>query len=147
MIWQLNHKLEPRNFLTIFSSNDKSLTFKLCMKMIWIMSLKFDICVQSQTTDAQWSLFSLKSRCSGQTNSGAFGVFSAELQLRDPKNDFILNFNFDDKMKKLWTVWISCKINQHYSTHERMSWAKTHSNLCKLLETELRLAQRLTQLL
>ena len=36
------------------------------------------------------------------------------LQLRDPKNDFIFNFNFNDKMKSLWTVWISCKINQHY---------------------------------
>ena len=69
------------------------------------------------------------------------------LQLRDLKNDFIFNFNFDDKMKILWIVWISCKINQHYSTPEKMSWANAHLNLCKLLETELRLAQRLTQLL
>ena len=34
------------------------------------------------------------------------------VQLRDPKNDFIFNFNFDDKMKNFWTVWISRKINQ-----------------------------------
>ena len=68
------------------------------------------------------------------------------VQLRDPKNDFIFNFNFVDKMKNLWTVWISCKINQHYSTPEKMSWANAHLNLCKLLETELRLAQRLAQL-
>ena len=67
------------------------------------------------------------------------------VQLRDPKKDFI--FNFDDKTKNLWTVWISCKINQHYSTPKKMRWANAHLNLCKLLETELRLAQRLTQLL
>ena len=68
MIWQKNRKLEPRNVLTIFSSNDKSLTFKLCIKIIWIMSLKSaesDICVRPWTMDAQWSLFSLKSRSSG----------------------------------------------------------------------------------
>ena len=50
-------------------------------------------------------------------------------------------------MKNLWTVWISRKINQHFSTSEKMSWANAHLNLCKLLETELRLAQRLSQLL
>ena len=68
------------------------------------------------------------------------------LQLRDPKNDFIFNFNFDDKIKNLWTVWILRKINEYYSTSEKMSWANAHLNLCKLLETELRLAQRLAQL-
>ena len=73
--------------------------------------------------------------------------FDLVVQLRDPKNDFIFNFNFDDKMKNLWTVWISCKINQHYSTPEKMSWANAHLNLCKLLETELRLTQRLAQFL
>ena len=70
-----------------------------------------------------------------------------EVQLRYPKNDFIFNLNFNDKMENLWTVWISCKINQHYSTPEKMSWGNAHLNLCKLLETELRLAQRITQLL
>ena len=65
------------------------------------------------------------------------------VQLRDPKNDFIFNFNFDDKVKDLWTVWILRKINQHYSNSEKMSWANAHLNLCKLLETELRLAQLL----
>ena len=72
------------------------------------------------------------------------------VQLRDPKNDFIFNFNLDDEMKNLWTVWISRKIwvlltrlDQHCSTPEKMSWANAHLNLCKLLETELRLAQLL----
>ena len=37
---------------------------------------------------------------------------SQYVQLRDPKNNFIFNFNFDDKMKNLWTVWISRKINE-----------------------------------
>ena len=69
------------------------------------------------------------------------------IQLRDPKNDFIFNFNFHDRMKNLWTVWISHKINQHYSTPEKMSLANVHLTLCKLLETELRLAQRLAQML
>ena len=27
-----------------------------------------------------------------------------DVQLRDPKNDFTFNFNFDDKIKNLWTV-------------------------------------------
>ena len=35
--------------------------------------------ILSRTTDAQCSLFSMKSRTLGQTNSGAFGVFSAKL--------------------------------------------------------------------
>ena len=33
------------------------------------------------------------------------------------------------------------------NTPEKMSWANAHLNMCKLIETELRLAQRLTQLL
>ena len=59
------------------------------------------------------------------------------IQLRDHKNDFIFNFNFDDKMKFFWTVWISRKINEYCSTPEKMCWANAHLNLCKLLETEL----------
>ena len=35
-----------------------------------------------------------------------------QVQLWDPKNDFIFNFNFDNKMKNLWIVWISRKINK-----------------------------------
>ena len=77
----------------------------------------------------------------------SFWFLHYHIQLKDPKNDFIFNFNFDDKMKNLWTVWISRKINQHYSTPEKMSWANANLNLCKLLETELRLAQILNQLL
>ena len=48
------------------------------------------------------------------------------LQLRDPKNDLIFNFNFDDKMKNLWTVWISRIIDEYYYTPETMSWENTH---------------------
>ena len=36
------------------------------------------------------------------------------VKLRDHKINFIFNFNFDDKMKNLWTI--LRKINQHYST-------------------------------
>ena len=39
-----------------------------------------------------------------------FILLLTTVQLRDPKNDFIFNFNFDNKMKNLWTVWISRKI-------------------------------------
>ena len=87
-----------------------------------------------------------------QWKASTITVKSRLVQLRDSKNDFIFNFNFDDKMKNLWTVWISHKIwvlwtrlDQHCPTPEKMSWANTHLNLCKLLETELRLAQRLAQ--
>ena len=36
------------------------------------------------------------------------------LQLKDPKNDFNFNFDFDNKMKNLWTVWISRKIHKKW---------------------------------
>ena len=34
------------------------------------------------------------------------------VQLRDPKNDVIFNFNFDDKMKNLWTE--QFRVRSHY---------------------------------
>ena len=37
-------------------------------------------------------------------------LWKMQIQLRDPKNNFVFNFNFDDEMKNLWTVWISRKI-------------------------------------
>ena len=64
------------------------------------------------------------------------------LQLRDLKNDFIFNFNFDDKLKIFEKFEFRAKsMNTTLHTPEKMSWAKAHLNLCKLLETELTLSQ------
>ena len=59
------------------------------------------------------------------------------LQLRNPKNDFNVNFNLDDKIEYRWTVWIWRKIHHYYSTLEKMSWANAHLNLCKRLNWDL----------
>ena len=64
-----------------------------------------------QYSQVQTTMTSFKT-CASMIKWKIFEQFKfSALKLQDLKNDFI--FNFDDKMKNLWTVWILCKINQH----------------------------------